>query len=277
VTDRAGARPAPSSRDELALALELDRRVAIGGATEMFAIPEGCVILNAELPDVHHLNQVMLDAPLPAAFDTQALVTLTDRWLAGVRHRFVRVDDQAGAERLAPELVAAGWERSWTAMMVRGADPARAPDPRARTITESEHYAVMLANLSAADYRVDSFPGLPRLLVEAQFAMLVATPSLAFGAGEDGGLQSMCELFLDPDVQGVRMAMVEQVGTLPGYRERGLAKAVVGAAIAAARDWGAELITVPADADDWPQIIYAGLGFETVGTQVQFTRRRART
>jgi GNAT superfamily N-acetyltransferase len=272
-----GARTAPHTRDRLALALALDRRVAIGGATETFAIPEGCVILNAELADVHHLNEVMLDAPLSAAFDAQALVTLSDRWLAGVRHRFVRVDDQAGGERLAPELVAAGWERSRTVMMVRGADPPPALDPRARTITESELDEVMLANLSAADYRADGFPGLPRLLVDAQFAMLAGTPSLAFGAGEDGGLQSMCELFLDPDVEGVRMAMVEQVGTLPGYRERGLAKAVVGAAIAAARDWGAELITVPADADDWPQIIYAGLGFETVGTQVQFTRRGGRT
>ena len=106
--------------------------------------------------------------------------------------------------------------------------------------------------------------------------MLAGTSSLVFGAGEDGDLQSMCELFLDPDVEGVRMAMVEQVATLPAYRERGLAKAVVGAAIAAARDWGAELIMVPADADDWPQIIYAGLGFETSGTVTSSSSSAAR-
>lgn len=164
--------------------------MAIGGATESIAIPEGCVVLNAELPDVHHLNEVVLDAPLPAAFDARALVTLADRWLAGVRHRFVRMNDQAGAEGLEPELVGASWERSRTVMMVRGAEPPPAPDARARSITESEHEAVMLANLSAADYRVDGFPELPRLLVDAQFAMLAGTPSLAFGAGEDGGLQS---------------------------------------------------------------------------------------
>ena len=123
--------------------------MAIGGATESIAIPEGCVVLNAELPDVHHLNEVVLDAPLPASFDARALVTLADRWLAGVRHRFVRVDDQAGAERLEPELVGASWERSRTVMMVRGAEPPPAPDARARSITESEHEAVMLANLSA--------------------------------------------------------------------------------------------------------------------------------
>jgi hypothetical protein len=34
---------------------------------------------------------------------------------------------------------------------------------------------------------------------------------------------------------------------------------------------------VAIDADDWPEIIYAGLGFETVGTQVQFTLRSGRT
>jgi GNAT superfamily N-acetyltransferase len=85
----------------------------------------------------------------------------------------------------------------------------------------------------------------------------------------------MCTLFLDPDLDGVRIAMVENVGTLPQYRERGLAKAAVSAAVAAAEDWGAELITVPADADDWPQLLYHRLGFEPVGTQLNFTRREA--
>jgi GNAT superfamily N-acetyltransferase len=87
----------------------------------------------------------------------------------------------------------------------------------------------------------------------------------------------MCELYLDPDVDGVRMAMVEQVGTLPAYRERGLAKAVVCEAIAAARGWGAKLIMVPADADDWPEIIYAALASRRWETQVQFTLRSGRT
>ncbi len=40
----------------------------------------------------------------------------------------------------------------------------------------------------------------------------------------------MCELFLDDDVDGVPMAMVEQVATLRSHRERGLGKAVIVAA-----------------------------------------------
>ena len=55
--------------------------------------------------------------------------------------------------------------------------------------------------------------------------------------------------------------MIEEVGTLASHRERGLAKAVVSAAIRSAGEWGADLIVVPADADDWPQLLYAKLGF----------------
>ena len=66
--------------------------------------------------------------------------------------------------------------------------------------------------------------------------------------------------------------MVESVATLPDHRERGLAKAAVGAALRAAADWGADLIAVPADADDWPQLLYASLGFVAAGRLLTFLR-----
>ncbi len=248
--------------------------MAIGGATETTAISEGCVVRNAQLPEVRYLNAVILDAPLPAGFNAASLIALADRWLAGLGHRFVRVDDEIGAQCLESELTAGGWERGRTVMMARGAGSPPVRDPRARPITQAEHEAVLLANFEATDYGLDASPELPRRLVDANLATLAGTPSLSFGAGEGGGLQSMCQLYLDPDVAGVAVAMVEQVGTVPDHRGRGLAKAVVSEAIAAARDWGAELITVPADAEDWPQIIYSSLGFEPVGIQVHFTLRR---
>jgi GNAT superfamily N-acetyltransferase len=156
--------------------------------------------------------------------------------------------------------------------MTRPPEPV-ALDPRARELSAREHEAVMRANFTAADYGDDFFPGLTEQLVAAQRACLAGTESRRFGAGEGGGLQAMGHLFLDPDVHGARMAMVEEVGTLPSHRERGLAKAVVCAAIDAGLRWGAELIAIPADADDWPQMIYAGLGFAPVGRQVHFTLR----
>jgi hypothetical protein len=45
-------------------------------------------------------------------------------------------------------------------------------------------------------------------------------------------------------------------------------------AIAAAVAWRADLIVVPADADDWPQLMYARMAFVPAGRQVTLTRRR---
>jgi ribosomal protein S18 acetylase RimI-like enzyme len=48
---------------------------------------------------------------------------------------------------------------------------------------------------------------------------------------------------------------------------------VVRAAIAAARERGDDLVTIMADADDWPQKLYERLGFETVDRYLNFTRK----
>lgn len=263
--------------DELQRALELDRRVQLRAAGRKIEIPEGWVVLHDQLANVHTLNLLILEAPLPKKTDAPALVALAERWLGHLDHRFVRIDDGPAGERLAPELMAAGWQRDRTVFMVLHSDPRAAlRDPRARPVSEDELDALMVANFEHYDYGLEASPNLVRQLVDAQTAMREGTYTLRFGAGEDGGLQSMCMLFLDPDIDGVRVAMVEQVATLPAYRERGLAKATVSAAIAAAGEWGADLVTVPADADDWPQLLYAKLGFEPVGVQVSFTLRRPR-
>jgi hypothetical protein len=59
-------------------------------------------------------------------------------------------------------------------------------------------------------------------------------------------------LFLHPDIGGRRIAVVDAVATLRAARERGLGRAATCAAVRAAGDWGAELITLAADAEDWP-------------------------
>jgi GNAT superfamily N-acetyltransferase len=111
-------------------------------------------------------------------------------------------------------------------------------------------------------------------LVATQSRLRDTTPCRCFGAGEPGGEPaSMCALFLDADVNGRRVATIEEVGTLVAHRRRGLAGVVVSAAVSDAGRWGADLIVVPADADDWPQVMYAGLGFEPIGRQVTLTRR----
>jgi GNAT superfamily N-acetyltransferase len=160
--------------------------------------------------------------------------------------------------------------------MVMREDPRETlRDPRAREVTEAELDALTLANFEHYGYGRRAVPGIVLELVAAQRAMRAGTETRRFGAGEGGGLQSMCTLYVEPDSSDVRLAMVEQVGTLPDHRERGLAKAVVSAAVAAAGEWEADLITVPADANDWPQLMYSRLGFAPVGVESTFTLRNA--
>jgi predicted N-acetyltransferase YhbS len=86
----------------------------------------------------------------------------------------------------------------------------------------------------------------------------------------------MCTLFLDEDVRGRCVAILAEVATLPDRRGRGLARAVVLAAVDGAARSGADLIVVAADAEDWPQLMSARLGFAPVGRQVAVTRRLRR-
>lgn len=270
----AGAAPAPSSDAELSLCFELDRRVILRGARERLRIPGGWVALHPELRAIWGLNVVLLAGPLPSQFGVADLITAANRWLGHLPHRSVRVEDPAAAERVAGALAARGWERRRTRFMVLDDEaPAGRLDPRARPINEDELDTLLLADFRQSPPEADASPELPELLVAAQRALRAGTPVLRFGAGVDGGLQSMCTLFLDAELGPRRAAMVEEVSTLPGYRERGLAKAVVSAAIAAARQWKADMIIVPVDAEDWPQLMYAKLGFEPVGEHSTFLRR----
>lgn len=255
---------------ELAAALGADRRVRERAASEVIPIPEGVVVRHPELWDVHYLNAVLLDPapPLPVA----GLVALADRWLGDLGHRHVVFEDEAAGERAAAALP--DWERRRTSLMVFTGDlPAVPRDPRARQVSPAEMEELQLAGLREDVPEAALRSGLADRLAATQRALRAGTPARCFGAGEGSGLQSMCTLFLDEHVGGRRVALIEEVATLAAHRRRGLARAVVGAAIVSAATWRADLIVVPADADDWPQVMYAGLGFVAVGRQVSLTRR----
>ena len=68
------------------------------------------------------------------------------------------------------------------------------------------------------------------------------------------------------------MAQIEDVATLAPYRGRGLARAVVTAALGEALAAGDELVFILADDGDWPKDWYARLGFVLRGRRYLFTR-----
>ena len=93
--------------------------------------------------------------------------------------------------------------------------------------------------------------------------------SLLRDQGRRPGIVGCCELYV-----GEGVAQIESVDTLEAYRNRGVARAFLAAAITAARD-AADLVFLIADTADWPQGLYGKLGFDPVGTYRQFTKSPA--
>lgn len=264
-------RPVTADRE---LALAADRAVRRRAALQTTPLAGGLVVRHRDLDDVHYLNAVLLDAGAGDMSGAGA-AAIAERWLGDLSHRHVVFDDAAAGERVAAELASDGWERGRVVLMAFGGDPVAAElDPRARPISDAEMDALQIAAVRDQAPEVEAAGGLAARLVAAQRRVRATTCARCFGAADPGEeLGSMCTVLLDPDVRGRRVALLTEVGTRMAHRERGLARAVVLAAIAEAARWGAQRIVVGADADDWPQLMYARLDFAPVARQVTLTRR----
>ena len=260
-------------------ALALDRRLRERTAPVHRQLGNATVVRDPQLSDVHYLNAVLLSRR-SGALGAEDVVGLADRALDGCPHRHAVFDDADQGERIAEVLAQRGWERERTLFMALSADRltgggdamAVGGDARARLISEADARELEARTLAEEVPAAAGRSGLLGRLIETARRRRSVNECRCFGAGDGDALQSMGTLFVEEDVGGRRVAMVESVGTLVAHRERGLARAVVGAATAAARDWGAELLVIPADADDWPQLMYARLGFAPLGQQVAITR-----
>jgi ribosomal protein S18 acetylase RimI-like enzyme len=103
----------------------------------------------------------------------------------------------------------------------------------------------------------------------ANLLQVKAANSRIFGIVEDGEVVSSAQLFSDGGT-----AQVEDVATLPAYRGRGHAKALVTRAVEEAVAGNHEFIFLVAEGDDWPKKLYNRLGFEEVGSRFAFLQRR---
>jgi hypothetical protein len=263
---------------ELTAALSADLAARLRAAPQSVAIDGGWVVVNDRLARVHLLNAIMLGTAAPLherRYDADVIEALARRWQPELPDRCVVIDDESAGQRLAVELQERGWERQRTLFMALRSDPSAAlRDARARVLNEDELRSLQLACLQQEVGGPGVAAGLPSVLADAQATLRATTTSERFGAGQPSAEPaSSCTLFLDADVGGRRVATVEAVATLREQREQGLARAAVSMALRAAGEWGADLIVVPADADDWPQLMYTSLGFRALGRRWLFTRR----
>jgi GNAT superfamily N-acetyltransferase len=277
---------ATSDRDEfLAFELALDRKVCDEVRPESW----GRLFLTPSAPLVWDANWVGIEQ---VGLGLDEVVAIADAALGGegFEHRTVCALDEADGRRLGEELEAdparrPGWEVERTRYMAwRGpeagvskvsshlsphnGDKCERPAAREVGLGEIEPLRRALLAGEAVPTGVDEPEATVDQLFELDRRYGEAGGDRWFVAPAAGEPLSCCRLLTDG-----RIGQVEDVGTRTEARERGYAKAIVTAAVAAAEADGNAPIFLTADAADWPQVMYGRLGFETVGDLTILRRR----
>ena len=226
----------------------------------------GTVVLHPDLPNVWSLNYLLAERELGAA-TAQALAEEADEVLgaAGLLHRKVEVLDADAGARLAGEFRALGWHVEHDLVMPHRGAPDREAEASAVEEVEVETLVPSLIEGMQADFAGKE--DVIRQLVQHK-RVLAAHGARFFAARADGTIASYCDLYSDG-----RTAQIESVMTLERFRNRGLARAVVSAALSAALSEGHDLVFLLADDADWPKQLYDKLGFAVEGHVYEFTLR----
>ena len=214
--------------------------------------------LDTRIPDVWDANFVRIDRP---GIDVETILAAGDETIgaAGMKHRSIFPRDERDGARLAAELGPRGWDAQAGIFMAHRRLPDR---PGAFAVEQVGQDAVDAARREffAPDLDPDQFLFRDRLFGreggDRWFVVRERDEVLAF-----------CRLLVDDD-----NAQVEDVGTLPRARGRGMARAVILAAVRAARADGHRLVWLAASAADWPRELYVRLGFELVGGDMTLYR-----
>lgn len=241
-------------RTELARAYDFLARGDMSG-TEVATSPFGRAVYTAELPRRLDGNYLWVERE----GKPQELVAEAIR----LERRLLFVPEPGLGDRLAPWFEQHGWRIDRHVVMAQLRRPDR--DGRLQLVQE-----VAEEDLRAARRRVlANEPWAQPEVLDEIFAAkeLIGHRVRArfFAAVVDGEVVSYADLYQD----GVD-AQVEDVGTLHEERDRGYASAVVLAAVAAAREAGAEFVFLVADANDWPKELYRRLGFDELGHYTKF-------
>jgi predicted GNAT family acetyltransferase len=225
----------------------------------------GTALFVDALPRVWWVNSVAVDLGVRATAAELAADAEGVQAPAGLEHRKLSVADALGAA-VEPGFRDRGWRvERLLVMPYRGG--GRSVDKACVERIEAEE----LEHAWAAGIR-ETIPDeeTVRQLIAAQHRRRLAADVRYFAARTDGEIASYCELFSDAET-----AQIESVMTHERFRGRGLASAVVRAALEDAQQRGHSLVFLCADEEDWPKELYVKLGFRASGTVWDFTREPA--
>jgi ribosomal protein S18 acetylase RimI-like enzyme len=190
-----------------------------------------------------------------------------DELQASLRHRKVVIPDERAGARVAEELKGRGWRYYTLVTMAYRGDGGALPSAADRAVEEVDPTTLRSARQRALDDGKRDSEARGQIVAFTEL-MAAAAPTRLFAARADRGeIGSFCALF-----QNDRTGQIDEVTTVPQYQRRGLAAAVVGAAVRASLDSGDELTFLVADEGDWPKDWYARLGFEPIGRRYELLR-----
>jgi len=220
-------------------------------------------LLCESLPLVQDRNYLRVEDGGASASE---LASLADRVLgsAGLSHRRVFADSPEIADRLAPQFGNLGWKATRLLVMTHN---GRVEEETLPLVAEVEIEEMFPFWEEENRQRHPDSAELVSQLTEQNKLVAGSIDCQYFARRLDGRVVSGCQLYSRGGT-----AQIEAVGTLEGYRNRGLASSVVERAVAEAFRSGHDLVWLLAKEDDWPKALYAKLGFNPAGCFCAFTR-----
>jgi GNAT superfamily N-acetyltransferase len=244
-----------ATTDDRTRALDHLEWIARAVAQREVAATGGVAVLDDRTPRLWDANHVIASAS--HGYDAQELADgcAVVSAEAGLGHRMVVIPEEAEADRLRDGFGELQWDLDRHLVMALRREPDREPpEVEVRRLRfpaiKGPRRAMLLTEPWGGDDVAEQVLLRDRLIDERVddqgFAAFVGRRPVAF-----------CRLISRDGI-----GQVEDVATLASHQNKGLARAVICAAIAASRDAGHDLTIVVADADDWPKALYARLGFD---------------
>jgi GNAT superfamily N-acetyltransferase len=239
---------------------------------EIFEVACATFVRNRNAPDIYDANHVT-NIRVRTASEIDALFARADLEYAGFEHRRFDTD-----HRTHPAVVARlrieDYERSEGLIMLLPGNLASTPPKHdIRPVVSGEEWAAFAA-LKLEDWlEYRQRQGRPPEPDVAEASVRVergkCPPVQYFLAYLDGRPAAYCNSWAGLDGLG----QVEDLFTLPKYRKRGLATALIQRCVAEARRDGARQVVIVANPADTPKQIYANVGFEPVAVNAHYTKR----
>jgi GNAT superfamily N-acetyltransferase len=229
---------------------------------EVLPLRHATALLTPSLPLVWQLNAVRVEDSAPGA---RELVAVAEQALGHASHRKLVVHDEELGARLAPALSRDGWNVYRLLVMVRDRAPERTAPPGAGGEVDRATGAGALAAFRREqpfgwqEEAVQQLTAMDERYGRATCARDFAAPPSAPAAA--------CRLYTADG-----LGQVDEVGTLERRRGRGHASAAVLAAADTALAEGCDPVFLLTDASDWPQHLYARLGFSPIGQLYEFLK-----